>query len=374
VVSAARASPVQWGAFVPGVPDVRLAPQRQLAQAQARLAKSAAPTLLTYAHGGGHEGLRQALAEHLRQARTVVCDADQILITEGVHQAIDLSTRMLSDAGDLAWLEEPGYWGIRGVLAANGLQVRPVPVDAEGLQLPAATSAPPRLIFVTPSHQYPLGSVMSLARRLALLELAQSQGSWIIEDDYDSEYRFAGRPVPSLQGLRPQGRVIYIGTFSKTLFPGLRTAYMVLPRALAQAFRTAHAELYREGHQLAQAALGAWVMSGQYAAHIRRTRLVYGARRALLRGLVERRLGPDWLHPHDSEAGLHLVLALPPSLSDVAVAAAAAARGVTVRPLSRYYAGPDPQQGLLLGFACVSESEMLAPFETLLACLREAAP
>jgi len=369
LIEGAQASPRQWGAFVPGVPDIEGFPHRKLAQITARLQRRAPPEWFSYA-AGGHAPLREALALHLRQVRSVMCQADQILITEGVHQAVDLVSRVLADAGDHAWMEEPGYWGIRGVLASNGLRVHGVPVDNEGLDLTRRPrGAAPRLIFVTPSHQYPLGAVMSLPRRQALLELARQHGSWVIEDDYDSEFRFAGHPIPALQGLAPQAPVIYIGTFSKTLYPGLRVAYMVLPEALVDAFRKAHGELYREGHLLTQAALAAFVQEGHYAAHIRRMRLVYAARRAALLSQVRTWLGKGWLHPHDSNAGLHLVLSLPEGLSDTGVAQRALARDVVVRPLSPYYAGRRAQSGLLLGFGCVHEDRMREPFERLLACL-----
>lgn len=276
----------------------------------------------------------------------------------------------MADIGDHAWMEEPGYWGIRGVLAMNGLRVKGVPVDAEGMQLAThAKTKAARLIFVTPSHQYPLGAVMSLSRRQQLLDYAHRHGSWIVEDDYDSEFRFSGHPIPSLQGLSSTSRVIYIGTFSKTLYPGLRVAYMVLPHGLIDAFRKAHGELYREGHQITQAALAAYMEEGHYAAHIRRMRLVYAVRRAALLSLVEKRLGREWVHPHDSNAGLHLVLSLPPGAGDIEVARRALDAGVVVKPLSRYFAGVRATQGLLLGFACVKEGEMVRPFEKLLQSL-----
>ena len=371
LVEGASAAAVQWGAFVPGVPDVTGFPHRKFAQISARLWRQPAPELLSYSSGGGHAGLRRELATHLRQARSVHCAPEQIVITEGVHQAVDLIARLLGDAGDRVWVEEPGYWGIRSVLAVNGLQVESVPVDEEGLA-PAARHrrTPPRLVFVTPSHQYPLGSVMSLRRRQDLLEYARRHGSWIVEDDYDSEFRFSGYPIPSLQGLEADAPVIYIGTFSKTLYPGLRVAYMVLPRQLAPLFATGRSELYREGHLMTQAALAEFMSAGLYAAHIRRMRLVYAARRAALIALIGTWLGADWLHRLDTNAGLHLVLSLPDWMDDVQVARAALARGVAVRPLSRYYAGRARESGLLLGFACVAEHDMLAPFEILVDCLR----
>jgi GntR family transcriptional regulator/MocR family aminotransferase len=250
--------------------------------------------------------------------------------------------------------------------------VRPVNVESSGTGWPRGRK-PPRLIFVTPSHQYPLGSVMSLARRRELLDLARVTGSWIVEDDYDSEFRFSGHPIPAMQGLETDAPVIYIGTFSKTLFPGLRVGYMVLPRALAEPFRTAHADLYREGHSITQVALAELINQGQYAAHIRRMRVIYARRRALLAALIVRHLGPEYLDPQSSNAGLHLVLRLPNGTNDVAIAKAAQARGVLTRPLSRYYyLGGSARRGLLLGYACVSDEHIEPAFRVLKECLHGA--
>jgi len=364
----ASAAAQQWGAFMPGVPDVTQFPHRQFSRILARLWRAPAPELLTYSHGGGHLSLRTAIAEHLRVARSVRCEADQILVTEGVHQAVDLTLRMLVDPRDTVWVEEPGYWGFHKVLQMNSTVVRLIRVEDEGAGWPRGRT-PPRLIFVTPSHQYPLGSVMSLARRRELLELARASNSWIFEDDYDSEFRFAGRPIPAMQGLEAHARVIYVGTFSKTLFPGLRVGYMVLPKVLAAAFRTAHADLYREGHAITQAALAELIEQGHYATHIRRMRVLYARRRSMLVALIHQHLGPQWLHPQASNAGLHLVLRLPDDCDDVAICEAAQARGVLTRPLSRYYLRGSARRGLLLGYACVQESEIAPAFLTLLDCL-----
>ncbi|MES2530727.1 MAG: PLP-dependent aminotransferase family protein [Pseudomonadota bacterium] len=364
----ASAAPLQWGAFMPGVPDVTQFPHREFSRILARLWRDPAPELLTYAHGGGHPALRAAIAEHLRVARSVRCDADQILVTEGVHQAVDLSLRMLVDPRDTVWVEEPGYWGFHKVLQMGSAVVKPMHVEDESGDWPRGT--PPRLIFVTPSHQYPLGSVMSLARRRELLDIARAAGGWIVEDDYDSEFRFAGRPIPAMQGLEADAPVIYIGTFSKTLFPGLRVGYMVLPRALATPFRTAHADLYREGHAITQAALAELLDQGRYAAHIRRMRVLYARRRALLMSLIAQHLGPEYLDAQSSNAGLHLVLRLPDGTDDVAIAQAAQARGVLTRPLSRYYLHGGARRGLLLGYACVQEENIAPAFHVLADCLR----
>jgi len=370
----ASAAPVQWGAFMPGVPDVTLFPHRQFSRILARLWRSPRPELLTYSHGGGHPALRSAIAEHLRVARSVRCEPDQILVTEGVHQAIDLSMRMLVDPHDTVWVEEPGYWGFHKVLQMGSAVIRPMHVEGDDTGWPHR-SKPPRLIFVTPSHQYPLGSVMSLARRRELLDFARSAGSWIVEDDYDSEFRFSGRPIPAMQGLEPNAPVIYIGTFSKTLFPSLRVGYMVLPRALAGSFRTAHADLYREGHAFTHLALAELIEQGHYAAHIRRMRVVYARRRALLVSLILRHLGPEYLDPQASNAGLHLVLRLPDGTDDVAISRAAEVRGVLTRPLSRYYVRTGgTRRGLLLGYACVSDERIEPAFLALKMCLTTLSP
>jgi len=367
----ASASPEQWGAFIPGVPDVTAFPHHLFSKIQARINRRPAPQELSYSNQGGHPELRHALVDYLRVARSVRCTADQILITEGIHQAIDLVTRLLCDPGDTVWLEEPGYWGIRNILHMNEVKIHPLPVDKSGLVLPKNIETKPRLTFVTPSHQYPLGSVMSLGRRQRLLAMAAKTGSWIIEDDYDSEFRFSGQPIPALQGLQSDAPVIYIGTFSKTLYPALRIGYVVIPKPLMKPLKTAHSELYRGGHLLIQRALGQFIQEGHYAAHIRRMRLLYAKRRAFLVELIESHLGKTALSEFNSNAGLHLILNLPDNSNDVAICAAANAEGVLVRPLSRYYMLDNARQGLLMGFACVPEEQMAKAFTLLLDCIHK---
>ena len=374
IVDGVSASPYQWGAFMPGVPDLTEFPHKKFGRIFSALWRNPAPDLLTYSYGGGLPALREALAQHLALTRSIDCDPEQIIITEGSHQAIDLATRILGEAGETAWVEDPGYWGARTILQANGLRTVHLPVDEEGMRLPDTVGTPPRFIFVTPSHQYPLGPVMSLARRRQLLAVARQCGSWIIEDDYDSEFRFSGRPIASLLGLESDAPVIYMGTFSKTLYPGLRVGYLVLPKPLTAAFQAAHAELYREGHLMTHAALATFISEGHYAAHIRRMRMLYGRRRAMLVNLSERRLGPDWLHRDASMAGLHLVLTLPPDMDDLRVVEVARSKGVLTRALSRYYVTDEGRRpGLLLGYACVPEHDIARKFEVLLESLAEVA-
>lgn len=364
------ASPRQWGAFLPGVPDVNAFPHALFRKIQSRISRRPQASQLSYSNAGGSRALQQALVDYLRVTRSVRCSAEQILITEGIHQAIDLVSRMLCNPGDTAWIEEPAYWGIRNVLAMNGVTLQAITVDRAGMQPPEPNETPPKLIFVTPSHQYPLGCVMSLERRQRLLALARQTGSWIVEDDYDSEFRFSGQPIPALQGLVDDAPVIYTGTFSKTLYPGLRLGYLVLPRPLMEPLKNAHAELYRGGRLLDQEALAQFIAEGHYTAHIRRMRLLYARRRARLASLIADALGAEALSDYNDNAGLHLVLSLANECDDVALAKAANARGILVRPLSRYYTGATPKKGLLMGYAAMDEGEMEAAFSVLLACLR----
>lgn len=357
----------QWGAFMPGVPDVTEFPRKAWNRLQNRVWRRANPELMTYAPGGGFRPLRRALADYLRIARSASCEPEQVMVTTGVHQSVDLAVRLLGDPGDTVWIEEPCYWGLRGILLANGLTLVPIPVDAEGMKPePRHLANPPRLIICTPSHQYPLGMVMSLARRRMLLEYARQHGCWIIEDDYDSEFRFGIRPLASLQGLDADSQVIYLSSFSKTLFPGLRIGYMVVPGSMADLFALGLAELYREGQLMQQAVLAEFIDEGMLTTHIRRMRGLYAERRTLLIDAVRQRCG-DRLPVMGGDAGLHLVLGLPQQCDDWEVVRASLQRGIVTRPLSAYYStARRARPGLLLGYGCVPH-ERIAPSFNLLA-------
>lgn len=372
LVEHAGAADRQWGAFVPGVPELTLFPNKVWMRLHNKHWRRPRPELLTYARGGGHAPLREALAEYLRVARSVNCDASQLLVTSGIHLSVDLIARMLTDPGDVVWIEDPGYWGTRSVLRSLGLELVPITVDREGLNpSPKHLKRPPRLIFVTPSHQYPLGSVMSLARRRLLLEYAQAHGAWIIEDDYDSEFRYASRPLASLQGMDSGHRVLYVGTLSKTMYPGLRMGFIVVPEALADVFARGLSELYREGNGLQQAVVADFMAEGHFASYVRRMRMLYGERLALLMQAVSRRFG-DAIEIPGGDAGLHLAVALPEGCDDRALAARARERGVVVRPLSLYYANPRrARPGLMLGYACVPNHEIAPAFDRLAPCIEE---
>ena len=366
LVAGAGVSKRQWGAFMPGVPDVTRFPARVWSRLHNKYWRRLRPDLLTYAPGGGLSLLRHALADYLRTSRSVRCTPEQIIITTGIHQSVDLAVRLLSDPGDVIWTEDPCYWGVRSVMHVSGLKSRPIAVDDEGINpSPDDLAHPPKLMLVTPSHQYPLGMVMSLARRRMLLEYARQNQCWIIEDDYDSEYRYGSRPLASLQGLDTAGQVIYVGSFGKTLFPGLRIGYLVAPEALAESFATASAELYREGQLLQQAMLAEFIAEGHFTSHIRKMRTLYGQRRSTLLDAAARRYG-DALPAVGGDAGLHLVMQLPEGTDDRAVAAAALERNIVVRPLSGYYAEPSrAPSGLLIGYACVPDEEIVPAFDTL---------
>jgi GntR family transcriptional regulator/MocR family aminotransferase len=363
LISGAGVSKRQGGAFMPGVPDVSRFPSRVWNRLHAKYWRKPLPHLLTYAPGGGHAGLRHALAHYLRTSRSVRCTPEQIVVTTGIHQSIDLAARLLADSGDTIWTEDPCYWGVRSVLQVSGLDLKAIPVDAEGIApTPADIASPPKLMLVTPSHQYPLGMVMSLARRRMLLEYARQHRCWIIEDDYDSEFRYGSRPLASLQGMDPAGQVIYVGSFGKTLFPGLRIGYVVVPEALADSFATASAELYREGQLLQQAVLAEFIEQGHFTSHIRRMRALYGQRRDAMLATIAGRYG-NTLAIAGGDAGLHLVLKLPKEIDDRALAAAALAEDIVVRPLSGYYARRrDAESGLLIGYACVPDDEIAPAF------------
>jgi GntR family transcriptional regulator/MocR family aminotransferase len=310
--------------------------------------------LLDYGEPAGYRPLREAIAAHLATARAVVCDAEQVVVVNGTQQAADLCARLLLDEGDAAWLEEPGYPGARAALRAAGARVVPVPVDGDGLDVAEGERRCPaaRLCYVTPSHQYPLGVTLGLPRRLALLEWAARSGAWVIEDDYDSEFRYSGRPLASLQGLDRAGRVVYVGTFSKVLAPALRLAYLVVPPGLAAGFAAARAAADGGSPLLPQAILADFVAEGGLARHVRRMRALYAERQAALVAAVRRELRGR-LEAAPAAAGQHLVGWLPEGADDRVAARRAAAAGLGPPPLSAYRLEPGGRGGLLLGYAGV---------------------
>jgi GntR family transcriptional regulator/MocR family aminotransferase len=320
-----------------------------------------------YPDPAGHPPLRAAVADYLAAHRGVRCTPEQVLIVTGSQQAIDLAARVLLDPGDPVWVEDPGYLGARGALAAAGARLHPRPLDREGMTL---GDGPARMVYVTPSHQYPLGVTMSLPRRLALLDWAERRGAFIFEDDYDSEYRYAGKPLTALQGLDESGRVIYAGTFSKVLFPALRIGYLVVPRALQRAFTAAIAIAGRGTPVQSQAVLADFMAAGHFARHIRRTRLLYAERQAALVAAARRHLA-GLLEVGPAQAGMHLVGWLPEGTEDALAAARALARGVEAVPLSSLSLLRPPRGGLLLGYTGYDGSALEAGAARLAEALAE---
>lgn len=320
---------------------------------------------LFYAAPEGDPALRQALHGYLRRARGVVCDVDQIIIVHGSQQGIDLCARLLLDARDRFVFEDPGYLMARRCFEATGARCRPVPVDPHGLdtrRLPRDGSA--RLAYVTPSHQFPLGGVLPITRRQDLLRWAQRQDAWIVEDDYDGEFRYGQRPIDALQSLDDDGRVIYVGTFSKALSPQLRLGYLVLPSALVPVFQRAKRLTDRHAPVLEQRVLAALIEQGSYERHVRRTRRENERRRAALLEAATQWL-PRQARLAGLSAGLHLVLWLPmfPPSDEPRVVAAAREAGVGIYPLSPLFArsrpaGKDACAGFILGYASLSESRI----------------
>ncbi|WP_374348453.1 PLP-dependent aminotransferase family protein [Chitinimonas sp.] len=349
-------------AFAAGSPDLRVFPHeiwRRLLNQQLRRNQTA---LLGYGDPQGYLPLREAIASYLQQARGVKASAEQVLVLTSSQQALHLLGSLLLDAGDTVWLEEPGYRGARTAFDAAGARLLPVAVDQDGL-CPHATLPPPRLIYLTPSHQYPTGSTLSLPRRLALLQLARQHGSWIIEDDYDSEFHYDGRPVSSLQGLDDSGQVIYLGTFSKALFPSLRLAYVVLPPALIDAATTARTVYDGHSSQLLQAVCADFIEQGHFAAHLRYQRKLYRSRRDLLLDEINRKLKP-LLTPLPSPGGLQLLTLLPDGL-EAPLSQQASALGLVTPGLRGLYGGQEAKDGWLLGFAALSAEEIRQAVATL---------
>ncbi|MCG8383089.1 MAG: PLP-dependent aminotransferase family protein [Gammaproteobacteria bacterium] len=364
----ASSSPRQAGeafnAFAPGTPELKQFPRQVWARLLSRHARDT--RLLSYSASAGYAPLRETLADYLQACRAVQCTSKQVLITCGAQQALDLCSRLLIDEGDPVWIEEPGYPGARGALLAAGAQLIPVPVDHEGICIDAIRGrAPrPRLIYISPSHQYPSGTTLSLQRRLQLLEFAHQERAWIIEDDYDSEFRYHGRPLASIQGLAANANVIYIGTLSKVLVPAIRLGYMVVPKNLIAAFEKARSFVDTHPPTVTQAALDDFIREGYFASHIRRMRNLYATRQAILSRALKQHLHEILTHT-PRETGMHLTAYAKTPLDDQAIAAQAAQIGLQLRPLSSYFIGPDQQSGFVLGYAGFDKDELIAGVEQL---------
>ena len=317
-----------------------------------RAVRSLGANDLGYTDPGGLGELRRGICDYLQAARDVRCEPRQVVVTGGTQHAIDIALRALLAPGDEVWVEDPGYPLTQALLALARARPRPIPVDAQGIVVEAGRRLAPkaRAAIVTPSHQFPTAVPLSLARRLELLAWARDSGAWIIEDDYTSEFRYAGPPLASLQGLDEDERVIYVGTFNKALFPGLRLGYAVVPERLLPGFLDARYLMDRQPPTLTQAVLADFLREGHFAAHIRRMRQTYREQRDALAATLTRR-GGGRLAVTVPDQGMHLLVHLSGGVSDTAVEAAAREAGIVVRAVSRFYRAAPPRAGLMLGFS-----------------------
>ncbi|QDL53708.1 PLP-dependent aminotransferase family protein [Rhodoferax aquaticus] len=367
------------GAFAPGVPSLAEFSTLAWRRTSERIWRQLGPAQLGYGDPLGEPGLRAAIADHLRASRGARCDAQQVFITDGTQSSLELCARAFADEGDTVWIENPGYGGALTAFRNAGLHAVGIPVDAEGIAPRAQDWAarPPKLIYVTPAHQYPTGGVLSMQRRVALLTHASQVGALVIEDDYDAEFRHEGPPLPAMQGLTQGAPVLYLGTFSKMLFPALRVGYVVTPPNLAGAVSqlVAHASL--RGRTAEQMVLAEFMRSGQLNLHLRRMRRVYRARRNALLTALHQHLD-DVCTIHGESAGMHLALCFKdPRTAAAQVSLAALRAGVAAPALSSHATSdgvPAQWNGLVLGYAQVDAAHMQPLVQTLASVIRQHTP
>lgn len=354
------------GAFRVSLPALDHFPQKIWARLVTRHARGMPIQLMAYGDPAGYLPLRHAVADYLRTARAVACDASQILIVSGSQMALHLCARVLLKTGDTLYFEDPGYSGARSALTATGATLQPVSVDREGLMVQSMrpTKSPAGAVYVTPSHQYPLGVSMNVSRRLELLDWARRHQAWIIEDDYDSDYRFSSRPLGALQGMNSADQVIYTGTFSKVLFPALRIGYLVAPPSLVEKFIAQRLALDLFPQMLDQLVLTDFLCEGHFSRHLRRMRAIYQSRRDTLVSEIEKRLD-DVLTIVNADAGMHLTARLPTGIDDVDVVRLARTRGINATALSTCYVANTDDPGLILGFGGVPEADIIRGVRTL---------
>lgn len=359
------------GAFTLGCPALDQFPVKVWSRLLLRHSRNMQVSSMQYGNPLGAASLRESIASYLRTARGVRCETEQIMIVSGSQQGLEITTRVLLDRGSRVWMEEPGYRFARNVFEMHKCKIIPVPVDEEGLDVAAGVwrCRKARAALVTPSHQYPLGVTMSASRRLQLLEWAQNTGSWIIEDDYDSEYRYDSMPISSLQGLDRQSRVVYIGTFSKVLFPSLRLGYVVIPPDLLERFLAIRLTMDIGPPTFPQLVLADFIREGHFSRHIRRMRTLYRQRRSTLLACLREELGDD-IGVKGEQAGLHLSLILPHRSRDYDISERAALRKLWLVPLSRSYLQHPAQNGFILGFSGTRVEDMPRAVRTLRDVLR----
>jgi GntR family transcriptional regulator / MocR family aminotransferase len=341
--------------FAYGRSDLQNFPFEMWRRTLLRCARKAPISEFDYGPASGNIALREAICVHLRRSRAVICDASQVIVVNGSQQALDLIARILIERGDRVAIEDPSYQGTREILSATGAHLLPVAVDRDGLdpaKLPAA-----RIAFVTPSHQFPTGAILPLTRRLALLEWAKRRNAVIVEDDYDGEFHYEGQPLESLQGLDREGRVIYIGTFSRTVFSSLRIGYLIAPKRLIAAFTAAKWLCDRHTATLEQQALAKFISQGIYERYLRRVRRRNAARRQALLDAIGKWIG-DRVEITGDGAGAHVVLWPRQRIREEAVMKSAESLGVGIYGISPYFLRPPFRTGIMLGYARMREREI----------------
>lgn len=347
--------------FQYGSPALGYFPWKQWQKLLSDHSRRGSPELWDYTRNTlGYPPLREAIAGYLTRSRGVECSGEQILIVNGSQQALDLVTRIFVNDGDTVAIEDPGYLGARYTFLAQGATILPIRVDQAGMQvesLPPADTANLKLVYVTPSHQFPTGAVLSLPRRLQLLNWATQSGTIVIEDDYDSEFRYNSRPIPALQGLDRGNKVIYMGTFSKVMFPALRLGYLVVPKSLASVFAIAKWLSDRQCPILEQCALTDFINQGSLEQHLRRMRSLYDQRRQTLIQALEENFG-DQITIIGENAGIHLMMRISTHLSDAEIVHKAAQQGVGLFSASMYYWNKANSGEFVLGYSSLSPQQI----------------
>jgi GntR family transcriptional regulator/MocR family aminotransferase len=355
-------------AFHPGLPDADNFPFNTWSKLLTRRTKLARADLFGSYHIAGYPPLCEAISRYLSASRGVACEPEQIIVTNGAQSAFDVLARLLTDPGDTVWIEEPGYYGARAAFVSAGARLVPLHVNDDGWNL-ERPEMPPRVIFVTPSCHHPLGITMNVEQRYQLINLAREWNCWILEDDYDSEYRFQGQPIPALQGNAADARVVFVGTFAKILFPAMRLGYMVIPVDLRERMISAMSATGHFAPLITQAALADFINEGYLTRHLRRMRRIYGERRETFTNHFGQYLG-RWMDLHRSDSGIQLVGLFRTGVDDRKIAAAAFAQGINVSPLSLQYGTTSPKKGLLMGFAAAEEKTTLRSMKRLAEIVR----
>jgi GntR family transcriptional regulator/MocR family aminotransferase len=340
-------------------PAIDLFPVELWARIAARVYRKAPRSLYGQGDAGGYPPLRRAIAEYVGHSRGVRCSAEQIIVTSGAQQALDLLARVLLDPGDEVWMEDPGYPGACQAFQSAGASVIPIPVDGDAIDVARAIKLSPaaRVVYVTPANQFPLGTVMSAERRVELLSWAARAGAWIIEDEYDAEYRYSGKPIASLHSLDRSGSVIYVGTFTKMLFNALRIGFVVVPERLVEGSRITRSFMDRHAPTLDQAVLTEFINEGHFGHHVRKMRQVYSDRSQLLAEEANRRLS-GLLDVEHAQSGMRTVAWIKASVTEMVLTRRAEQLGLEVVPMSKYVRKYEQKPALTLGFAGCNASEI----------------